>query len=156
MGVNLTLVGQLITFTLFVLFTMKFVWPPLTAAMNERTKRIADGLAAAEKGQEAQADAEKQVEAAMLAARTEAADLVAQAQKRSNDMVAEAKDTAVAEGERMLEAARAQIEQESNAARDKLRGEVAALALAGAEKILAREIDSASHEQMLNELAGQL
>jgi F-type H+-transporting ATPase subunit b len=155
-GVNLTLVGQLITFTLFVLFTMKFVWPPLTAAMNERTKRIADGLAAAEKGQEAQADAEKQVEAAMLAARTEAADLVAQAQKRSNDMVAEAKDTAVAEGERMLEAARAQIEQESNAARDKLRGEVAALALAGAEKILAREIDSASHEQMLNELAGQL
>ena len=156
MGVNLTLVGQLITFTLFVLFTMKFVWPPLTAAMNERTKRIADGLAAAEKGQEAQADAEKQVEAAMLAARTEAADLVAQAQKRSNDMVAEAKDTAVAEGERMLEAARAQIEQESNAARDKLRGEVAALALAGAEKILAREIDAASHEQMLNELAGQL
>jgi len=155
-GVNLTLVGQLITFTLFVLFTMKFVWPPLTAAMNERTKRIADGLAAAEKGQEAQADAEKQVEAAMLAARTEAADLVAQAQKRSNDMVAEAKDTAVAEGERMLEAARAQIEQESNAARDKLRGEVAALALAGAEKILAREIDAASHEQMLNELAGQL
>ncbi|MDF1819739.1 MAG: F0F1 ATP synthase subunit B [Immundisolibacteraceae bacterium] len=156
MGVNLTLVGQLITFTLFVLFTMKFVWPPLTAAMNERTKRIADGLAAAEKGQEAQADAEKQVEAAMLTARTEAADLVAQAQKRSNDMVAEAKDTAVAEGERMLEAARAQIEQESNAARDKLRGEVAALALAGAEKILAREIDAASHEQMLNELAGQL
>ena len=156
MGVNLTLVGQLITFTLFVLFTMKFVWPPLTAAMNERTKRIADGLAAAEKGQEAQADAEKQVEAAMLAARTEAADLVAQAQKRSNDMVVEAKDTAVAEGERMLEAARAQIEQESNAARDKLRGEVAALALAGAEKILAREIDAVSHEQMLNELAGQL
>ena len=156
MGDTLTLVGQLITFTLFVLFTMKFVWPPLTAAMNERTKRIADGLAAAEKGQEAQADAEKQVEAAMLAARTEAADLVAQAQKRSNDMVAEAKDTAVAEGERMLEAARAQIEQESNAARDKLRGEVAALALAGAEKILAREIDAASHEQMLNELAGQL
>ena len=156
MGVNLTLVGQLVTFTLFVLFTMKFVWPPLTAALDERVKRIADGLAAAEKGQEAQADAEKQVEAAMLEARTQAADLVAQAQKRSNDMVTEAKDTAVAEGERLLEAARAQIEQQSNTAREQLRSEVAVLALAGAEKILAREIDAASHEQMLNELAGQL
>ena len=156
MGVNLTLVGQLVTFTLFVLFTMKFVWPPLTAAMDERVKRIADGLAAAEKGQEAQADAEKQVEAAMLEARTQAADLVAQAQKRSNDMVTEAKDAATAEGERVLEAARAQIEQETNAARDQLRSEVAVLALAGAEKILAREIDATSHEQMLNDLAGQL
>lgn len=156
MGVNLTLVGQMITFILFVLFTMKFVWPPLTAAMDERVKRIADGLAAAEKGQEAQADAEKQVDAAMREARAEAADLIAQAQKRSNDMVGEAKGAAVAEGERMLQAARAQIEQEGDAAKDALRREVAVLALAGAEKILAREIDPASHEQMLNELAGQL
>ena len=156
MGVNFTLVGQMITFILFVLFTMKFVWPPLTAAMDERVKRIADGLAAAEKGQEAQADAEKQVDAAMREARAEAADLVAQAQKRSNGMVGEAKGAAVAEGERMLQAARAQIEQESDTAREALRREVAVLALAGAEKILAREIDPVSHEQMLNELAGQL
>jgi len=155
-GINLTLVGQLVTFTLFVLFTMKFVWPPLTAAMDERVKRIADGLAAAEKGQEAQADAEKQVEAAMLEARTEASDLVAHAQKRGNDMVSEAKEAAVAEGERMLEAARAQIDQETNAAREQLRSQVAVLAIAGAEKILVREIDPASHEQMLNDLAGQL
>ncbi|MEL0083099.1 MAG: F0F1 ATP synthase subunit B [Gammaproteobacteria bacterium] len=156
MGVNLTLVGQMVTFTLFVLFTMKFVWPPLTAAMEERAKRIADGLAAAEKGQEAQADAEKQVEATLSEARTQAADLVAQAEKRSNEMIGEAKETAVAEGERMLEAARAQIEQETSAAREALRGEVSKLALAGAEKILAREVDAGSHEQMLNELAGQL
>jgi len=155
-GVNLTLVGQLITFVLFVLFTMKFVWPPLTEAMDERVKRIADGLAAAEKGQEAQADAEKQVAAAMIEARTQSADLVAQAQKRGNDMISEAKDTAVAEGERMLEAARAQIEQETNAAREQLRSQVAVLVVAGAEKILAREINAASHEQMLNDLAGQL
>jgi len=155
-GVNLTLVGQLITFVLFVLFTMKFVWPPLTEAMDERVKRIADGLAAAEKGQEAQADAEKQVAAAMIEARTQSADLVAQAQKRGNDMISGAKDTAVAEGERMLEAARAQIEQETNAAREQLRSQVAVLVVAGAEKILAREINAASHEQMLNDLAGQL
>ncbi len=156
MGVNLTLVGQMVTFTLFVLFTMKFVWPPLTAAMAERTKRIADGLAAAEKGQQAQAEAEQQVEVAMLEARTEAADLVAQAQKRSNDIVGEAKDLAVAEGERMLDAARARIEQETSTAREALRSQVAALALSGAEKILNREIDAAGHEQMLNDLAGQL
>jgi len=155
-GVNLTLVGQMVTFTLFVLFTMKFVWPPLTAAMDERTKRIADGLAAAEKGQQAQAEAKQQVEAAMLEARTEAADLVAQAQKRSNDIVGEAKDLAVTEGERMLDAARARIEQETNTAREALRSQVAALALSGAEKILNREIDAAGHEQMLNDLAGQL
>ncbi|HAC34340.1 MAG TPA: F0F1 ATP synthase subunit B [Gammaproteobacteria bacterium] len=156
MGVNLTLVGQMITFTLFVLFTMKFVWPPLTAAMEERAKRIADGLAAAEKGQEAQAEAEKQVESALLEARTQAAELVAQAQKRHNEVVEEAKSAAAAEGARLLDAARAQIEQETTQARDALRLQVARLALVGAEKILQREVDKASHEQMLNELAGQL
>ena len=156
MGVNLTLVGQMITFTLFVLFTMKFVWPPLTAAMEERAKRIADGLAAAEKGQEAQAEAEKQVESALLDARTQAAELVAQAQKRHNEVVEEAKSAAAAEGARLLDAARAQIEQETTQARDALRLQVARLALVGAEKILQREVDKASHEQMLNELAGQL
>ncbi len=156
MGVNLTLVGQMITFILFVLFTMKFVWPPLTAAMEERAKRIADGLAAAEKGQEAQAEAEKQVESALLEARTQAAELVAQAQKRHNEVVEEAKSAAAAEGARLLDAARAQIEQETTQARDALRLQVARLALVGAEKILQREVDKASHEQMLNELAGQL
>ena len=129
MGVNLTLVGQMITFTLFVLFTMKFVWPPLTAAMEERAKRIADGLAAAEKGQEAQAEAEKQVESALLDARTQAAELVAQAQKRHNEVVEEAKSAAAAEGARLLDAARAQIEQETTQARDALRLQVARLAL---------------------------
>ncbi|MBV1960554.1 MAG: F0F1 ATP synthase subunit B [Immundisolibacteraceae bacterium] len=156
MGVNATLLGQMITFILFVLFTMKFVWPPLTAAMAERAERIADGLAAAEKGQQAGEEAKVQVEAALNEARTEAAALIAQAQKRHNDVVDEAKGVAAEEGSRILEAARAQIEQETTLARETLRKQVAVLAVAGAEKILVREIDAAGHEQMLNELAGQL
>lgn len=156
MGVNATLLGQMITFILFVLFTMKFVWPPLTAAMAERAERIADGLAAAEKGQQAGEEAKVQVEAALNEARTEAAALVAQAQKRHNEVVDEAKNVASEEGARILEAARAQIEQETTLARETLRKQVSVLAVSGAEKILAREIDAAGHEQMLNELAGQL
>lgn len=156
MGVNMTLVGQMITFILFVLFTMRFVWPPVQKAMHERTRRIADGLAAAERGQAAQREGEERVAEALREARVQARDIVAQAEKRGGELVDEARRTAAAEGERLLAAARAQIEQESRQAREALRDEVAALVVRGAQTILRREVDAKAHDQLLRELAAEL
>lgn len=156
MGVNMTLVGQMITFILFVLFTMRFVWPPVQKAMHERTRRIADGLAAAERGQAAQREGEERVAEALREARVQARDIVAQAEKRGGELVDEARRTAATEGDRLLAAARAQIEQESRQAREALRDEVAALVVRGAQTILRREVDAKAHDQLLRELAAEL
>jgi F-type H+-transporting ATPase subunit b len=156
MNINATLIGQSITFFLFVLFCMKYVWPPIVRALDERRKRIADGLAAAERGQREQELAEQRAKEVLHEAKNQAADVIAQAQKRATEIVEEAKSDARVEGERLLTAARAEIDQEVNRAKEQLRTQVAAIALAGAERVLAREIDAAAHNAMLSELAAQI
>lgn len=156
MNINLTLIGQSITFFFFVWFCLKFVWPPIIAALTERKKQIADGLAAAERGQHEQELAEKKAEEHIREAKNQAADILAQAQKRASEIVDEAKDDAVAEAERIKAGANAEIEQEVNRARESLRKEVVTLAIAGAEKVLKKEIDEKAHASALDELAAQL
>ncbi|MGY6276747.1 F0F1 ATP synthase subunit B [Methylomonas sp. MgM2] len=156
MSINVTLIGQMITFTLLVWFTMKYVWPPIIAALEERKAKIADGLAAAEKGREEVKLAEKKAVSVLKEAKEQSAEIIASAQKRANELVEEAKLQARKEGERLLEAAKAQIEQESLQARENLRKEVSALALRAAEQILKEEIDKAKHQDLLNKAAEQL
>ena len=156
MNINLTLLGQTITFALFVWFCMKYIWPPVMTALETRRKEIADGLAAAERGQHEQELAEKKAAEYLREAKSQASDIVAQAQKRASEIVEEAKNDARAEAERIVAGANAEIEQEINRAREQLRAEVAAIALAGAEKILEREIDASAHKKVLDELAAQI
>ncbi len=156
MNINLTLIGQSITFFVFVWFCMKFVWPPIVNALEERKQRIADGLAAAERGRHEQALAQKRATEVLHEAKGQAAEIVARAEKRAGEIVEEAKQDAKAEGERLIAAARAEIEQEVNRAKEALREQVAALALAGAEQVLQREIDAQAHRQVLDELVAQL
>lgn len=157
MDINLgTLVGQTVAMFVFVWFCMKYIWPPLTAALEERQKEIADGLAAAEKGQASLATAEAKIEAEIKKAREEATAILDQAHQRANEIVAEGKEEGVRERERQLAAARAEIEQETNKAREELRGQVSAIALASAEKILKREIDGSSHRDLLDSLAAEI
>ncbi len=156
MTVNATLFAQMIAFAVFVLFTMKFVWPPISAAMEERKKTIAKGLAAAEQGEKAQEKAEAEAQELLAQARAQAADIVNQAQKRGNDIVEEAKTTAVAEGERLKEAANADIQAEKNKAKQELRGQVVSIAIAGAEKVLEREINADAHKDVLDKFVAQL
>lgn len=156
MNINLTLLGQAISLFIFVWFCMKYVWPPIMNVLKEREKRIADGLAAAEEGQNKLAEADQRLTTLVDEGKQHAAELVAQAQKRGAELVEEAKQTARAEGERLLEAARAEIEQERREAREQLRGEVAALALAGAEQVLMREVDKHAHDEALVKLSAQL
>lgn len=156
MNINITLLGQMITFGLLVWFTMKYVWPPIIKAMQEREKRIADGLAAAERGKHEQELAEKAAEDRMREAKQEAADILAQAQKRANEIVEEAKEAARTEAERIKTAAEADIEQELNRAKEQLRGKVSSIALSGAEKVLKKEIDAKTHSQVLDDLVAQL
>ena len=156
MNINLTLIGQAISFAIFVWFCVKYVWPPVLAALEERENRIADGLAAAEKGQQDLANAEVRIEEALQDGRNKAQEFINQANKRGDEIVDQAKQTAIAEGERLLAAARSQIEQERNEARESLRGEVAALALAGAEQVLMREVDVNAHRDVLDKLTAEL
>ncbi len=156
MNINLTLIGQSITFVFFVWFCMKFVWPPIMAALDERRKKIADGLAAAERGAHEQELAEKRAAEVLHEAKLQAQEIIGQAQKRGSEIVEEAKTTARDEGERLLTAARAEIEQEVNRAREELRGQVANLVIAGASKVLKREVDVAANEDLLNDLVAQL
>jgi F-type H+-transporting ATPase subunit b len=155
-GINLTLFGQMGTFLLFIWFTKKFVWPPVMQALEERRARIAEGLAAAERGQKALEEADAQVAERLREARQQAAQIIEQAERRGAELVEEAKANAEATGERMLAQARAEIEQETNRAREALRGEVAAVALAGAKQLLEKEVDAATHRDLLDRLAGQL
>ncbi|MFA7095603.1 MAG: F0F1 ATP synthase subunit B [Gammaproteobacteria bacterium] len=156
MNINATLLGQMITFALLVWFTMKFVWPPLTRALEARRTRIADGLAAAERGAHELELAQKRAGEMLREARQQAADLVAQANKRAAEIIEEAKNEARAEGERLLTAARAEIDQEINRAKEQLRAEVVTIALAGASKILEREIDANAHRDILDKLVAEI
>lgn len=156
MSINATLIGQMITFTLLVWLTMKYVWPPIIAALEERKAKIAEGLAAAEKGQQDVKLAEKKAKSILKEAKEQSAEIISSAQKRANELVEESKLQARAEGERLLEAAKAQIEQERLQVRENLRKEVSALALRAAEQILKEEIDKTKHQAILTKTADQL
>ena len=156
MNINLTLIGQLLAFVVFVWFTKKFVWTPIIAALNERKAKIADGLAAAERGQHEQELAKERAVEELKKAKGQAAEIINQANKRANEIVDEAKENARSEGERILAAAQADIEQETNRARETLRARVAELAVSGAEKILRREINADTHSEVLDAVAKQL
>ncbi len=156
MNINLTLIGQSITFALFVWFCYAFIWPPLVHALAERKKRIAEGLAAAERGQLEQELAEKKAAEHLKEAKGQAAEIIAQAQKRATEIVDEAKDDARTEAEHIKAGANAEIEQELNRAREGLRQEVVSLAIAGAEKVLKREVDTDAHADSLKDMAAQL
>ena len=148
MNINLTLIAQAVSFALFILLTVKFVWPPLMKAIEERQKQIADGLAAGEQGKLAAEETAK--------ARTRAAEIVVQAEKRGQQMIEEAKAAAKAEGDRMLAGAKSEIQQEISSAKEALREQVAALVVSGAEKILQREINAQAHAELLNQLKREL
>jgi F-type H+-transporting ATPase subunit b len=156
MNINLTLIGQSITFLFFVMFVMKFVWPPLVGALEERKKTIADGLAAAEKGKHDGELAKQKVLDTLKDAKAQAQDIINLAEKRASEIVEESKDTARVEGERIIVAANAELEQEVNRAREQLRGQVVSLAVSGASKVLKREIDEKANEDLLKDLVAQL
>ena len=156
MDINATLIGQAIWFGLFIWFTMKFVWPPLQRAVHDRQKQIADGLAAAERGRQELEQAAKRTEEILVDARQKARELLTQADKRAVQIIEEAKNAARSEGERLLTGAKAEIEQEVFRAKETLRAEVAALAVAGAEVILGREVDTKVHADLLTRIQGQL
>ena len=156
MNINLTIIGQSITFIVFVWFCMKFVWPPIMAALTERKQKIADGLAAAEKGKHDEELAKQRATEVLKEAKVKAQEIIAQAEKRASEIVEEAKDTARAEGQRLVAAANAEIEQEVNRAREQLRGQVVSLAVAGAGKVLKREVDEKANEDLLKDLVAQL
>ncbi len=156
MNLNFTMVAQAISFAIFIWFTARFVWPPLMKAVEERQKKIADGLAAADKGQHELVQAQSRAQEVLNGAKQQSQDLLANAQKRADEMVEQAKLAAKTEGERQLLAARANIDQEVQQARETLRGQVASLALAGAEQVLMREVDVAKHRDVLDKLAARL
>jgi len=154
--INLTLIGQSIAMLVFVWFCMKFIWPPLLAAIEDRQQQIEDGLAAADRGQEKLVQAAAEADELVVDARRQATTILDQANARANEIVADGKADGVKERERQLVAATAEIEQEANRAREELRGQVSAVALAGAEKILSREIDAKTHQDILGKLAQEL
>ena len=156
MNINFTLIAQAIAFAVLIWFTVKFVWPPLLNAIETRQKEIADGLAAAQEGRSALEVAAKKSEATLNEAKQKASEIIGQAEKRATKIIEEAKGNAKAEGERILTGAKAEIDQEVNRAKEGLRAQVSALAVAGAEKILRKEIDSKAHSDMLSKLAAEL
>lgn len=156
MNINATLIGQGIAFAIFVWFCMKFVWPPVIAALEERQKRVAEGLNAADKAKQDLEQAASQAAHALNEAKQQAAALIEQANRRAVQLTEEAKQQAAAEAERILTQAKADIEQERASARDALRQQVSALAVAGAEKILRAEVDASRHAAMLDQLASEL
>lgn len=156
MNINLTIFGQMIAFAIFVAFCMKFVWPPLMKAIEDRQRKIADGLNAAEKAKADLADAQAQVKQEIDAAKAQAAQLIEQANRRAAQLVEEARVQASAEGERIRQQAKEAVDTEINAAREELRQQVAVLAVAGAEKILSQQVDAQAHDAMLKQLAAKL
>jgi F-type H+-transporting ATPase subunit b len=155
-NINLTLVIQMVVFLALVWFTMSLVWPIILGAMNEREKKIANGLAAAEQGQKDLAEAKSRADEVIKEARTRALAIESQAQTRANQIVDEARKAAGLEGEKALAQAKSQIELESNRARDQLRGQVVSLAVAGARRVLEREVDAKTHGELLDQLAAKL
>ena len=156
MDINATLIGQTIAMVVFVWACMKWIWPPLLEAIEERQQKIEEGLAAADKSQEKLAEAEAKAEEIVNDARQQATGILDQANSRANEIVADGKSAGEKERERQLAAARAEIEQETNKAREELRGQVSAIAIASAEKILNREIDGTAHDDILGKLAQEI
>ncbi len=156
MNINLTLIGQMIAVVGFVAYCMKYVWPPILAAMAEREKKIADGLAAADRASHDLELAKEKAVERLKEAKHEAAGIIDSANKRGNQIVEEAKEAALVEAERVKASAQAEIEQEANRAREQLRGQVAALSLAGAEKVLGATIDRDAHNELVEKLASEL
>ena len=156
MNFNATLFGQTITFAIFVWFCMKYIWPPLMAALEERNARISEGLAAAQRGQQDLVDAQAKVSDSLNDAKQQAQEIINQAQKRANEIVDEAKDSARDEADKIKVAASADIDQQVTAAREQLRKEVSVIALTGAEQILKREVDAKAHAEVLDELVAQI
>lgn len=156
MDINLTIIGQTIAMIVFVWFCMKFIWPPMIQAIEERQSVIASGIAAGEKGQRELAEARDGAEKILQEARQKATQIVDVAQRRSGEIVAEAKDLAVSEGERLVAAARSEAVNESARARSLLQQEVASLAVAGAGQLLGREVDAKAHAALLDQLAAEI
>lgn len=156
MNINLTLFGQMVTFAFFVWFCMKYVWPVILQAMQERQQKISDGLDAADRALHDLEEAQSKASDQMKEAKQEAASIIDQANKRAAQIVEEAKQQAVAEGDRLKAAAQAEIEQEINRAKEELRASVAGLALAGAEKVLEASVDEKSNRALVDKLAAQL
>jgi F-type H+-transporting ATPase subunit b len=156
MDFNLTLIGQTIAMIVFVWFCMRYIWPPVMAAIEKRRKEIADGIAAGEKGQKELAEARQGSEAILAEARKKAAVVDDMAHKRSGELIAEAKQVAISEGERLIASARTELTTSETKARDALRREVAVIAVTGAAKVLGREVDAKAHAALLDELAAEL
>ncbi len=156
MNLDATMIGQSIAFFLFVWFCMKFIWPPLTQALEERKKTIADGLAAAERGKREQELGEKKALDTIKKAKQDAAEVIALAEKRAAEIADEAKEHARVEAERIIAAARADIDQEVNRAKEQLRQAVSELAVAGAARILEKEVDAQAHARLLEAVVKQL
>jgi len=156
MNINFTLVMQAVAFAAFIWFTARFVWPPLMRAVEARQKQIADGLAAGEQGRAALASAEKRINDLLHEARAKASDIVAQGERFRTETVEQAKTEARAEAERIVAAAKAEIQQEVSRAREQLRNQVGELAVEGAKRILAREVDAKAHADILAEIERQI
>ena len=156
MNINATLIGQSIAFFLFVLFVMKYVWPPLMAALSDRKKSIADGLAAAERGHREHELAEHRATEVLREAHEEASAIITRAQQRASEVIEESKGKAHEEAERIIESGHSLIEQETNSAREHLRTEVSTLALTGVAQILQREVSESDLQQVLAELSAKL
>lgn len=156
MNINATLFGQAITFAIFIWFTMKFVWPPIMSAIDEREKTIANGLAAAKKGEESLQEAQKVIQAEMAQARVKMSEIIEHANKRADVIIKEAQEKAVLEGQRLLESAQARIVQEMDEARSSLRAEVINIAMASAEKLMQRSMDTNAHRELLGKVVGEL
>lgn len=156
MNLNMTFFGQMITFIVLIWFTMKFIWPPLNKAIEERQHKIAEGLAAAEQSQKNLAQAQQSVDAELRTARTKANEIIEQAHQRANQIIDQAKNDAIAEATRQKAAADAEIAASANRAREELRKQVSTLAVSGAEKLLKREIDANAHKALLDELAAEI
>ena len=156
MNLNMTFFGQMLSFAIRVWFTMKFIWPPLNAALEERQKKIAEGLAAADNSQKALAQAQETANEALKEARAKANEIIEQAHQRANQIVEAAKNEAVAEANRQKALAQAEIDAAATRAKEDLRKQVSALAVTGAEKLLKREIDASAHKALLDELAAEI
>ena len=156
MNLNATLIVQFVVFFILVFVTMKFVWPPVMNALDERAQRIANGLAAADRGKAEMAAAEKRIAAELASTRDESAKRIADAEKRALAIIEDAKQTANVEAARIIEGAKADAEQQMTRAREELRGQVAALAVKGAEQILKREVNAAAHADLLSQLSTEL
>lgn len=153
MNLNSTMLIQTLVFFVLAWVTMKFIWPPLIAAITERQKKIAEGLAAADKGEKSLAEAKSSATVILKDAHAQAGKIIEQANRRSNELIEEARGTAIAEGQRLIGDARQEVALESSRAREQLRKEVAAIAVAGASKLLDREIDARAHADLLDKLA---